>query len=48
MTTVTRERALAILREHGVWHPEDLWLFDRDLGIAADYPLWRVLRWLGY
>ena len=43
--TISRERAIAELRKHGV---QDFKEFFQDLGDKEEYSAQAVLQWLGY
>lgn len=45
---ITRRRALAELRRHGLCHKDDFAAFFAECGVRKTYHAQRVLRWLGY
>lgn len=46
--SISRERALREIADHGVFHPEDIDDFFSTLGDHQNYDAEDVLVWLGY
>ena len=46
--TISRERAIRELQDHGVFHPVDMEDFFAECGDRETYDAERVLAWLGY
>lgn len=46
--SISRERAIRELQDHGVFHPVDMAEFFQMCGDRATYDAEEVLGWLGY
>ena len=46
--TITRERALLELKNHGICHTDDIAEFFEICGDRESYNAVKVLEWLGY